>query len=252
MSLACNVLQYPPQEKFYSYFRNGSIAFSTCKADKKWQIPLIHSHCAEGEGRKKGSRGESEMTGEGWLCSCPCPFYPFWQAQSCNPLPVAQVWSKHSTHTDAGGWMTCRFRLQQTWGLCTSATHGQKSFMSKPPYLEVSHCAKCVRLPLGQGTVVRVARGSFWWLTAVRLMMGLKAVGMKELRPVSHVRSCINMFNGMHSHFLSQLCELKDISFLLSKNELHRFPEKHSPSLAWLWQIFLHPFQWILFSSVTT
>lgn len=46
-------------------------------------------------------------------------------------------------------------------------------------------------------------------------------MGTKQLRPVNHVKSCMNMLYDMHSHFLSQLCELKDVSFLLSKNELH-------------------------------
>lgn len=80
--------------------------------------------------------------------------------------------------------MTRRFQLQQTRGLCTSATHGQKALTSKPePELLLQllalrdHIVQNAHISLGQGTVVGAARGSFWQVTAVRLMRWFEGRG---------------------------------------------------------------------------
>lgn len=39
------------------------------------------------------------------------------------------------------------------------------------------HIVQNVHFSLGQGTVVGAARGSFWWLTAVRLMRSFEGSG---------------------------------------------------------------------------
>lgn len=80
--------------------------------------------------------------------------------------------------------MTGRFQLQQTRGPCTSATHRHKALTSKPqPELLLQlfalrdHIVQNVHLSLGQGTVVGAARGSFWQVTAVRLMRWFEGRG---------------------------------------------------------------------------
>ena len=59
-------------------------------------------------------------------------------------------------------------------------------------------------------------------------------MGKKELKPINHVKSCMNMLYDMNSHFLSHLCEWKDVSFLPSKNEVHNFLEKDNISTQYL------------------
>ena len=53
-------------------------------------------------------------------------------------------------------------------------------------------------------------------------------MGKKELRPINRAKSCMSMPYDMRRHFLSHLCEWKDVSFLSSKNDVHKVLKKDS------------------------
>lgn len=119
---------------------------------------------------------------------CLWTLHPTWQAQSCNPLPVAKAWGKHRAPTQnpqgQRGIQDLEVSAAANSGPCASATHGQKALMSKPQaelLLQLlalrDHIVQNVHLSLGQGTVGAAARGSFWQVTALRLMRWFEGRG---------------------------------------------------------------------------